>query len=211
MKGYFVSAFSAVFSSASLVSSCSERANGYSARSYATVVGHNWKPWRWKDLDGGQYRSKRHFKWLFCRFECVLKMDVVSRIYGAWTRKLYHHFSFEDEDFDPFKLPTGSPRGSGGNKRVLVIMDECAEWVDQYSSAKDPKIARFWSWLRHSSKRSQDVLLIVQRLEYLNKVIRLLISKWVIVDDLRVYRLPVIKMRMPFMGGWCMQKGLRQK
>lgn len=85
-------------------------------------------------------------------------------------------------------------------------MDECAEWVDQYSSAKDPKIARFWSWLRHSSKRSQDVLLIVQRLEYLNKVIRLLISKWVIVDDMRVYRLPVIKMRVPFMGGWCMQR-----
>lgn len=123
-----------------------------------------------------------------------------------YAEKLYKHFSFEDEDFDPFALPTGSPRGTPNGKRVVVIMDECAEWVDQYSTAQNPKIKRFWSWLRHSSKRSQDVVLIVQRLEYLNKVLRLLISKWVIVDDMKVYRLPVVKMRVPFLGGMCMQR-----
>lgn len=123
-----------------------------------------------------------------------------------YSSKLYKHFSFEDSDFDPFALPTGSPRGTPNGKRVVVIMDECAEWVDQYSTAQNPKIKRFWSWLRHSSKRSQDVVLIVQRLEYLNKVLRLLISKWVIVDDMRVYRLPILKIRIPFMGGTCMQR-----
>lgn len=123
-----------------------------------------------------------------------------------YSQRLYQHFSFEDEDFYPFALPTGSPRGTPNGKRVVVIMDECAEWVDQYSTAQNPKIKRFWSWLRHSSKRSQDVVLIVQRLEYLNKVLRLLISKWVIVDDMRVYRLPILKMRVPFMGGTCMQR-----
>lgn len=136
----------------------------------------------------------------------TLDIDVLSLSLGSYVKKLYKHFSFEDPDFDPFDLPAGSPRGSGGNKRVLVIMDECAEWIDQYSNLKDPRISRFNSWLRHSSKRSQDVILIVQRLEYLNKSVRLLISKWLIVDDLRVYRLPIVKCVIPFCGGLCMQR-----
>lgn len=135
-----------------------------------------------------------------------LNLDALALEFGPYVRKLYQHFSFDSADFDPFKLPTGSPRGSGGGKRVLVIMDECAEWVDQYSSAQEPRIKRFMSWLRHSSKRSQDVILVVQRLDYLNKNIRLLISKWLIVDDLRVWRVPVLKMRVPFMSGFVMQR-----
>lgn len=136
----------------------------------------------------------------------TLKVDVICRTYGEHLRGLYQHFDFESDDFDPFKLPTGSPRGTPGGKRVLVILDECAEWIDQYSNLKDPRISRFNSWLRHSSKRSQDVILIIQRLDYMNKTVRLLISKWLIVDDLRVWRLPVIKMTIPCMGGFVMQR-----
>lgn len=137
----------------------------------------------------------------------TLKIDVLAEEYGPYVRRLYQHFSFNDAGFDPFKLPTGSPRGTPGGKRVLVIMDECAEWIDQYTSVqRDDRIRRFMSWLRHSSKRSQDVILVVQRLDYLNKNIRLLISKWLIVDDLRVWRIPVLKMTVPFMGGFVMQR-----
>lgn len=137
----------------------------------------------------------------------TLKIDELAAEYGDYVRRLYQHFSFDDPGFDPFKLPTGSPRGTPGGKRVLVIMDECAEWIDQYSSVqKDDRIRRFMSWLRHSSKRSQDVILVVQRLDYLNKNIRLLISKWLIVDDLRVWRIPVLKMRVPLMSGFVMQR-----
>lgn len=137
----------------------------------------------------------------------TLNLDELASEFGGRVRRLYQHFSFDDEDFDPFELPVGSPRGTPGGKRVLVIMDECAEWIDQYSSTQtSPRIKRFLSWLRHSSKRSQDVILVVQRLDYLNKNIRLLVSKWLIVDDLLVWRVPVLKMRLPFMGGWCMQR-----
>lgn len=136
-----------------------------------------------------------------------LNLDELALEFGEHVRRLYKHFSFDDENFDPFALPTGSPRGSRGGKRVLVIMDECAEWIDQYSSVQNnPRIKQFLSWLRHSSKRSQDVILVVQRLDYLNKNIRLLISKWLIVDDLRVWRVPVMKFRLPFMGGFVMQR-----
>lgn len=136
----------------------------------------------------------------------TLNMDYICRTYGRHLEHLYKHISLDDPGFDPFKLPCGSPRGSGGGKRVLVILDECAEWVDQYSSAKDPRISRLWSWIRHSSKRSQDVVLVVQRLEYLNKVLRLLISKWVVVDDLKIWRIPILRMRLPLMGGMVMQR-----
>lgn len=135
----------------------------------------------------------------------TLKIDLLSSVYGQHVRQLYQHFSFDDPLFDPFKLPVGSPRGSNGNKRVVIIMDECAEWVDQYANARDPKIGRFWSWIRHSSKRSQDVILIIQRQEFLHKVLRSLVSRWVIVDDLASWRMPILRMRVPFASSFVMQ------
>lgn len=163
------------------------------------------------NLGGGKTLSAVHFAVTAMQqgyFVCTnvsLKIDLLVRDFGEYMRGLYRHFSFDDPDFDPFKLPCGSPRGSGGKKRVLIILDEAAEWVDQYSSAKDPRIQRFWSWLRHSSKRSQDVFIIVQRPDYLNKVVRILISRWIWVNDLAVYRLPVVKLRFPFCGGLVMR------
>lgn len=133
-------------------------------------------------------------------------LEMVSRVYGKRVASLYKHISLDDDDFDPFALPVGSPRGSSGGKRVVVLLDECAEWFDQYSNAKDRRISRLWSWLRHSSKRSQDVVLVVQRLEYLNKVVRLLVSRWLIVDDLAVWRMPFIKLRIPFARDFVMQR-----
>lgn len=136
----------------------------------------------------------------------TLNLKAVARVYGSSVCKLYQHIDLDSPDFDPFKIPVGSPRGSNGGKRVLVILDECAEWVDQYSSAKDPRISRLWSWLRHSSKRSQDVILIVQRLDYLNKVLRILIARWIVVDDMLVWKMPLFKCRIPFMGDLVMQR-----
>lgn len=133
-----------------------------------------------------------------------------------WAGKLYQHIVVRNEeyddkgnlikcdDFNPFTIPSGSPRGSHGGKRVLVILDECAEWFDQYSNLKNRQISRVMSWLRHSSKRSQDVVFIVQRREYLNKSFRILVSRWVSVEDLAVWRLPVLRVRLPFMSNFCM-------
>lgn len=136
----------------------------------------------------------------------TLNIDLICKTYGIpWAKKLYFPVSLDDPEVDPFKWPCGSPRGSGGDKRVIVLLDEVAEWLDQYSNAKDPKIKRLWSWLRHSSKRSQDVVVICQRQEYINKVVRTLIARWIWVDDLAVYRIPKVKIRFPFMKGLVMQ------
>lgn len=133
-------------------------------------------------------------------------VNRIARVYNApWIRNLYFKISLDDPDFDPYKFPCGDPRGSGGNKRVLVILDEVAEWIDQYQAAKNPRIERLWSWLRHSSKRSQDVIIICQRQEYIHKVVRTLIARWIWVDDLAVYRVPKIKIKIPFASGLVMQ------
>lgn len=124
---------------------------------------------------------------------------------APWVRDLYFHVSLDDPDFDPYKLPCGDPRGSGGKRRVIVILDEVAEWIDQYAKATDKRIERLWSWLRHSSKRSQDVVIICQRQEYIHKVVRTLIARWIWVDDLAVYRIPKVKLRIPFSAGYVMQ------
>lgn len=134
-------------------------------------------------------------------------VDKIAADYNSpWVRKLYLHISLDSPDFDPFALPCGDPRGSGGDRRVVIILDEVAEWIDQYSSAKDPRIKRLWSWLRHSSKRSQDVVIICQRQEYINKVVRTLIARWIWVDDMAVWRIPKIKMRIPFCTNLVMQR-----
>lgn len=134
-----------------------------------------------------------------------LILDELAQREGKWVYNMYDHIDLGSPDFDPFKIPCGSPRGSGGRLRVVVVLDEVAEWIDQYSSAKDARIQRFWSWLRHSSKRSQDVFIICQRQEYINKVVRILIARWVWVDDMAVWRCPFLKFKIPFCGGLVMQ------
>ena len=145
----------------------------------------------------------------------TLNLDELSKDV-PWCHKLYQHIVVRTEeydengnvvrfeDFNPFTIPSGSPRGTSGGKRVLVILDECAEWFDQYSNLKSRSISRVMSWLRHSSKRSQDVVFIVQRREYLNKSFRILVSRWISVDDLAIWRIPVLRIRLPFMEGFCM-------
>lgn len=103
------------------------------------------------------------------------------------------------ENENPFNWPQGSPRGSGGHKRVVVILDECAEWFDQYASVgKSGNLKNVWSWLRHSSKRGQDVIFIIQRVEFLNKVLRSLVARWCWVEDLRTFRIQPFGFGVPW-------------
>lgn len=108
------------------------------------------------------------------------------------------------EDFhgvDFWSLPVGAPRGSDSPFRSIICIDEAAEFLDQYSSSS-PVTKSFLSWLRHSSKRGQHVLLIVQRPEFLVKSARLLVNRWIMCDDLAQWRSPIIKMPIPFCSGY---------
>lgn len=123
---------------------------------------------------------------------------VVSNI-RIWGCEHPENFTFiEDfEGVDFWKLPCGAPRGSPDPYRVAIVIDECAEFFDQYSSTS-PVLKSFMSWLRHSSKRGQFVFAIVQKPEYLAKSLRILINKWIVCDDMKQYRLPKIRLPVPF-------------
>lgn len=109
--------------------------------------------------------------------------------------------STTDETKGVWSLPQGSPRGSGGNKRVVIVLDEVAEFFDQYSSSSST-LKTFLSWLRHTSKRGQWVFLIVQQPEFIAKGLRKLVNYWVLCDDMEQYRLPVARVKIPFLGNY---------
>lgn len=131
-----------------------------------------------------------------------LNHDTLSAYLGYDSRQMVLRVDMDETD--PLSWPAGSPRGSGGKKRVVVVLDEVAEWFDQYSGSSQ-QVRGFLSWLRHSSKRGQDVILIVQRKEYLAKSLRILVARWVWCEDLAVWRVPVLRIRLPFCGGLVMR------
>lgn len=121
--------------------------------------------------------------------------------------RVFHISRFQEnyqfiEDFaevDFWSLPVGAPRGSSDTFRSCIVIDECAEFFDQYSS-NSPQVKKFLSWLRHSSKRGQFVFLIVQQPEFIAKSLRLLINKWICCLDMYQLRLPFLHIRPPFCG-----------
>lgn len=124
-------------------------------------------------------------------------LKAVSSFCGFDVRPYVLYFDPMAQGFDPTKLPCGSPRGYKGRDRVrcLVIIDECAEFFDQYSSAKDSRIQNFLSWLRHCSKRGQDVFLIVQHRDFINKSLRTLCARFVVCTNLSLVRIPLLSVR----------------
>lgn len=112
----------------------------------------------------------------------------------------YYQFIEDISKVDWFSLPVGSPRGSGGRKRVAVVLDELPELLDQYQSGKEYWVKTFLSWLRHTSKRGQFVFVITQDPSFIMKPVRLLCSYWIKCEDMGEFRFPFFKFRIPFLG-----------
>ena len=102
---------------------------------------------------------------------------------------------------DFWKLKQGAPRGSSSPFRSVIIIDEVAEFFDQWSSAS-PQLRAFMSWLRHSSKRGQFVFLVVQKPEFIAKSLRLLIHKWIVCTDMGQAFIPGLKIKFPFLSSF---------
>lgn len=109
----------------------------------------------------------------------------------------FHYF--DAEGFDYTTLPYGDPRGSKGKKRVCIVVDECAEYLDQFTSTSE-YTKRFCSWLRHTSKNGQFVFLIVQSPDFLVKSVRLIVANWICCVDLAQFVLPIARLKIPFCG-----------
>lgn len=136
-----------------------------------------------------------------------LGWSVSSNVYIKHVENYGSKYTFipDFQQVDFWQLPQGAPRGSKKKFRSVIIIDEVAEFFDQFTT-NSPVVKSFLSWLRHSSKRGQFVFMIVQRPEFLNKSLRIIINKWIICDDLDQVRMPVLKIKFPFCGDLVMRK-----
>ena len=135
-----------------------------------------------------------------------IMLDFMLRGHDVYSNiRLYNlppsyqsHFHYYDADGFDFKtLPYGSPRGTKGKRRVCIVIDEAAEYLDQFSSTS-MYTRNFCSWLRHTSKNGQFVFLIVQSPDFLVKSVRLIVANWICCVDLAQFVLPFIRLRVPF-------------
>lgn len=147
-------------------------------------------------LGGGKSLTAVELSLNFLRLGWSVTSNILIR-----TKSPKYRFIEDFQDVDFWSLPCGAPRGSDNPYRSVIVVDECAEFFDQYSS-NSPYLKSFLSWLRHSSKRGQFVFLIVQKPEFISKSLRLLINKWIVCDDMEQFRLPYFKCRIPFTRGY---------
>lgn len=125
------------------------------------------------------------------------------RLKGLSERQqAYYKYLDDISRVEWFKLPVGSPRGSGGLKRVAVVLDELPELLDQYQTGKEIWIKTFLSWLRHTSKRGQFVFVITQDPSFIMKPVRLLCAYWIKCEDMAEFRFPFFKVRIPFLSDY---------
>ena len=147
-------------------------------------------------LGGGKSLTAVELSLFFLRLGWSVTSNILIR-----SQSPKYRFIEDFQDVDFWSLPCGAPRGSDDPYRSVIVVDECAEFFDQYSS-NSPYLKSFLSWLRHSSKRGQFVFLIVQKPEFISKSLRLLINKWIVCDDMEQFRLPYFKCRIPFTKGY---------
>ena len=156
-------------------------------------------------LGGGKTLSAVDFAIQFFESRNYVVSNVaLKNLKPAWKGRYTFIESLSEVEWE--NLPIGSPRGSGGRKRVAIILDELPELLDQYSNGKEIWIKTFLSWLRHTSKNGQFVFLITQDPSYILKPVRLLCSYWIRCDDMAQLRLPIFKIKIPFMSGFVMRR-----
>lgn len=100
-----------------------------------------------------------------------------------------------DVDGDPWQWPVGDPRGTPGGRRVMIVIDEVGEWFSSFE--KRENLQNFFSWLRQSDKRGQDVYLIVQYASLLAKGGREVCHHWLAVRNMSKAKIPGIGWKLP--------------
>lgn len=146
-------------------------------------------------LGGGKTLTAVELAVYFLRLGWSVTSNISIRSVDGLSGRFEFIDDFSSADF--WSLPCGAPRGSDDTFRSVIIIDECAEFFDQYSSTS-PVVRQFLSWLRHSSKRGQFVFLIVQQPEFIAKSLRNLVNKWIVCVDMEQFKLPFLRCRIPF-------------
>jgi hypothetical protein len=82
--------------------------------------------------------------------------------------------------------------------RCLVVMDEAAERLGVTGHGRE--IEEFHSVLRQSRKLGTDFILVIQRVSFLDRRVRLLADRVLWIIDGRYYRVPGVGIRLPWLA-----------
>ena len=107
----------------------------------------------------------------------------------------------DDELQDYGRWRVGSARGSGGDLRYLIFIDEASEWFDSVG-ANNEDVEKLVSWLRHSDKQGCDVYLITQHIMMLHRRLRMLVASYFVGRNLAEWVIPGLGFKLPGMRGY---------
>lgn len=110
--------------------------------------------------------------------------------------KQFHALSLSDYK----NYPLGSPRGSLTYDRdmVYIYLDEVSSVFDSITHSSQSEIKEVATWARHTLKRGQMVILIMQFSSELHKRLRNHITEYWSCVNTSTLRVPVFNIRLPF-------------
>lgn len=125
---------------------------------------------------------------------CIQWKRLYFRLVDAPEK--YHELL--SDDYESF--PTGSPRGSPDyNQRlVFIVLDEVSSIFDSMIHASDSSIQKVATWARHSRKRGQELILIMQFANELHNRLRKHINEYISCNNSNNLRIPIIGTGLPF-------------
>lgn len=131
-----------------------------------------------------------------------LDLEAISKWKEINIQFLQDRYIFIDDasTCNPHQFPHGDKRGKG-KRRVLLVIDESAEFFSSLQLDDKIRLHTWYSWLRHSDKIGTDVFFIVQDFSQLNKQGRLLSQRTTYCYDMDKFKLPIIFCN-PFFWTW---------
>lgn len=109
----------------------------------------------------------------------------------------YYH-EIQTSDYESY--PTGSPRGSSdyNDRLAYIVLDEVSSIFDSMIHASDSSVQKVATWARHSRKRGQELLLIMQFSSELHKRLRKHITEYISCNNSNNLRIPLLGTGLPW-------------
>lgn len=125
-----------------------------------------------------------------------LELEEVAKVVKRPLDFVKARYFFVDpsESSDPFEWPRGDPR-SVGSRRVMIVIDEAAEWFSSFEDRRALK--RFFDWLRYTQKRGQDCYFIIHDPELFAAVARRMLHCWIALRNMEEWRIPKLGWKLP--------------
>lgn len=132
---------------------------------------------------------------------CIWKQNYfyLSEDSADWSK--YHTLSL----FDYQNYPMGAPRGDADYDKsmVYIFLDEVSSVFDSITHSSNDKVQAVATWARHTLKRGQQIICIMQFSSELHKRIRNHITEYWSCVNTSTLRIPLVHWRLPrFLRGY---------